>query len=456
MQVNLITVRQLCTGLLITAMMLIGANAYAVDIYPDKKTGRIDDKMANDDTSETDDEPLATKRLSKKDVERLLKKGSIEDRRRLFKQLSSEQKAKAFKHLDLEEQIIAFKWLGRKEKQMVFTSLEDQAKVELFSKLDSRNQKLIFRGLEDQTKTQILSGMNREQRRKWLVRYPGLRLLMSDEAALPDQPLKERIKKRDERPTEKKPPSRIEKVMSGIFPQTIERNLTQFGYDFFQASPMDFGPLIDVPVGEDYVLGPGDGFIIHLWGKVEEEFPVTVSPEGAIMVPHIGSLTVAQLTFKEAKQLLKKKFKEYYPHFSMSLTMDQLRSIQVFVIGEVQRPGTYSISGLSTVIDALYASGGPRKTGTLRNIKVTRNSETIATLDLYSFLIDGRKGTDIRLRSGDTVFVPVIGTVAGIAGNVRRPAIYEMNSATTIGRLFELSGGVMPTGHLQNVVVERV
>ncbi|MGD8834064.1 MAG: SLBB domain-containing protein, partial [Desulfobacteraceae bacterium] len=169
-----------------------------------------------------------------------------------------------------------------------------------------------------------------------------------------------------------------------------------------------------------------------------------------------GSLTVAQLTFKEAKQLLKKKFKEYYPHFSMSLTMDQLRSIQVFVIGEVQRPGTYSISGLSTVIDALYASGGPRKTGTLRNIKVTRNSETIATLDLYSFLIDGRKGTDIRLRSGDTVFVPVIGTVAGIAGNVRRPAIYEMNSATTIGRLFELSGGVMPTGHLQNVVVERV
>jgi protein involved in polysaccharide export with SLBB domain len=456
MQLTLIPTRRACSVLLMMTMMLIGASVDAADLYKGKGPVRTSGMTTGGNSSTTDEDELATKRLSKKDVERLLRKGTREDQRRLFKQLTSEQKIKAFRHLDFKEQVLAFKWLSSKEKQMVFTSLDNQTKVELFSRLDSRNQKLIFRSLEDETKTQILTGMNREQRRQWLFRYPGLRLLMSDEASLPERPLASVLKKKEEWLSEKKPPSRIETVMSGIFPQIIQRNLTQFGYDFFDASSARFGPLTDVPVGEDYVLGPGDGFMIHLWGKVEDEYPVKVSPEGAIMVPRIGSLTVAQLTFKEAKELLQKKFKEYYPDFSMSLTMDRLRSIQVFVIGEVQRPGTYHISGLSTVIDALYAAGGPRKTGSLRNIKMTRNSDTLATLDLYDFLIDGRKGDDIRLRSGDTVFVPVIGTVAGIAGNVRRPAIYELKDTTTISRLFELSGGVMPTGHLQNVVVERV
>jgi len=244
--------------------------------------------------------------------------------------------------------------------------------------------------------------------------------------------------------------------MSGEFPQSIERELTQFGYDFFDETPPVFKPLTDVPVGEDYILGPGDAFIIHLWGNVEDEYSVKVTPEGTIIVPRIGGLTVSGLTLRETRKLLESKFKEYYPDFSMSLTMDQLRSVQVFVIGEVQRPGTYHISGISTIIDALYAAGGPRKTGSLRAIKVTRNAEVLATLDLYTFLIEGRKIEDVRLRSGDTVLVPVIGEVVGIAGNVRRPGIYEMKSATNVGQLFEMAGGIMPTGHLQNVVVERI
>jgi protein involved in polysaccharide export with SLBB domain len=437
-------------------MILIGATVEAADIYNGKEPVGITGKMTGGDWPETDEDQLTTKRLSKKDVVRLLKRGTGEDQRRLFNQLTSKQKTNVFQNLDLKEQVSAFKWLSRKEKQMVFTNLDDQAQAVLFSRLDNWNQKLLFRILEDETKTRILSAMDLEQRRRWLVRHPGLGLLMSDEAALPYRSLTPVLKKRDAKLSGIKQSSRIETVMSGFFPQVIQRNLTQFGYDFFDTSSGNLEPLNNVPVGEDYVLGPGDGFIIHLWGKVEDEYRVKVSPQGAIMVPRIGSLTVAQLTFKETKQLLRKKFKEYYPDFSMSLTMDRLGSIQVFVIGEVQRPGTYSINGLSTAIDALYAAGGPRKTGSLRQIKITRNSNTLATLDLYDFLIDGRKGDDIRLRSGDTVFVPVIGTVAGIAGNVRRPAIYELKDATTINRLFELSGGVMPTGHLQNVVVERV
>lgn len=463
MQVKPIKTRQLWAGLLLISLILVGTKVYPADTYPTKRPAAFDhntmadDEADTEDESFTDDDSLSTKRLNKDEVEHLLEEGSAEDQKRLFKRLSSEQKSKAFQYLSLEERVVAFKWLNRKEKQMVFTGLEDQARVELFSRLDDRSQKLIFRGLEDRTKAKILSGMKQEQRRKWMVRYPGLRLLMSDEAASQDTPKKPSKKLWEKRPTEEKEePSRIESVLSGFFPQTIKRSLTQFGYDFFETAPPAFRSLTDVPVGEDYILGPGDSFVIHLWGKVEDEYPVTVSSEGAIMVPRIGSLTVAQLTFKETKQLLNRKFKEYYPQFAMSLTMDRLRTIQVFVIGEVKRPGTYRISGLSTIIDALYASGGPRKTGSLRNIKVTRNANTLATLDLYSFLIDGHKGEDIRLRSGDTVFVPVIGTVAGIAGNVRRPAIYEMKKATTIGELFELSGGVMPTGHLKNIVVERI
>jgi protein involved in polysaccharide export with SLBB domain len=464
MKGNTVKLRCFWTGLLLIAFIAVWAKVYAADTYPTKRPSAFgaemdaDEKADSDDESTMDDDALSTRRLNKDEVERLLEDGSSEDQRRLFKRLSPEQKSKAFEYFSLKERVMAFKWLNRKEKQMVFTALEDQARVELFSRLDDRNQKLIFRGLEDRTKARILSGMKQEQRRKWMVRYPGLRLLMSDEASSQDLPSLESLKKPRKKGLieEKEKPSRIESVMSGIFPQTIKRNLTQFGYDFFETAPPAFRSLTDVPVGEEYILGPGDSFIIHLWGKVEDEYPVTVSSEGAIMVPRIGSLTVAQLTFKEAKQLLNRKFKEYYPQFTMSLTMDRLRTIQVFVIGEVKRPGTYRVSGLSTIIDALYASGGPRKTGSLRNIKVTRNADTLATLDLYSFLIDGHKGEDIRLRSGDTVFVPVIGTVAGIAGNVRRPAIYEIKKATSIGELFELSGGVMPTGHLQNVVVERI
>jgi len=441
MHVKAVFERHLCTGVLVMAMVLASVHVFAAD-------PSFDDQMA-------------TERLSKADVRRLLEAGSTEDQRRLFNQLTPEQKVAAFQNLGLEEQTRAFKWLNGKEKQMVFAGLEEQIKPELFSRLDDSDQELIFKGLEDRTKSQILGGMRDEQRRQWLARYPGLRLLMPDEAKLQAlQPQTPPETQKQPLPTEQLPlkeqSSRIEKIMSGAFPQTIERELTQFGYDFFDVTPPVFTPLAEVPAGEDYVLGPGDGFVIHLWGKVENNYAVLVSRDGTIVVPRIGSLTVAGLTFKETKRLLENKFKEYYPNFSMSMTMDRLRSIQVFVIGEVQRPGTYTISGLSTVINALYAAGGPRKTGSLRNIKVTRDADTPAVLDLYAFLIEGRKKEDIRLRSGDTVFVPVIGSVAGIAGNVRRPAIYEMKNATSIGQLLDLAGGVMPTGHLQNVVVERI
>jgi protein involved in polysaccharide export with SLBB domain len=481
MQAKCNRVRRLVIALLLGAMILATGNGYAAEESPGEK-------ISTERLNRSEDGGLPDTGLPDT--------GSTMNRHRLFDQLSPEQKAEAFGRLELKEQVLVFKWLSGEEKKMVFSGLDTNAKVELFSRLDDSDQELLFNGQEDRAKSRILSGMNSDQRSKWMFRYPGLRMLMPDDAQLQSRdsklsPLRDRPFSRDrqlqnekawekqsssreeqkwqqEKPWQQKrqwpkasekrdkKPSRIENIMSGRFPQTIERKLTQFGYDFFDMTPPAFMPLTDVPVGDDYLMGPGDAFVINLWGRVEDQYKVAVSPEGTINIPRLGSLTVAQLTFKQTRVLLESKFKEYYPDFSMSLTMDRLRTIQVFVIGEVAHPGMYSISGLSTVIDALYAAGGPRKAGSLRNIKVTRRADTVATLDLYTFLIQGRKAEDIRLRSGDTVFVPVIGAVAGIAGNVRRPGIYEMKDATTIGQLFELAGGAMPTGHLQNVVVERI
>ena len=434
------TIKRLWPALLLTAVFLAGA-AHAFAAVPSQE------------------DEIAPQGLSSTEIERILKAAPSEEQRRLFNRLTPGQKTKAFQHLSPEEQPKVFKWLSEKEKEMVFATLDEKTKSELFARLDEPDQELIFSGLEDRTKAQILSRLPREKRSLWLARYPGLRLLIPDETV--PEPRAEEVQPREKqslekRTREKEKPSRIERIMSGIFPQSIERNLTQFGYDFFSVTPPAFTPLSGVPVGDDYIFGPEDAFTIHLWGKVEAKYPVIVTSEGTIIVPRIGSVTVGDLTLKETRDLLRRKFREFYQDFSMSITMDRLRAIQVFVIGEVERPGTYSVSGLSTVIDALYAAGGLRKTGSLRNIKVTRSGDAVTTVDMYTFLIEGRKVHDIRLHPGDTVFVPVIGPVAGIAGNVRRPAIYEIRDQTTIGRLLELAGGVMPTGYLQNVVIERI
>lgn len=252
------------------------------------------------------------------------------------------------------------------------------------------------------------------------------------------------------------PLSDIEKTMSGDFPTSIARTLSQFGYDYFTKGPSSFIPESAVPVGPDYIIGPNDKFTIYLWGGVEESYNVTVSRDGSITLPRLGTLVVAGLTFAELEDFLLHKFREYYPDFEMSVTMGSLRTIEVFIIGELKTAGTYSLTSLSTVISALFASGGPSKTGSMRDIKVYDNEQLIKSIDLYEFFIKGTRGNDILLQQGYTIFIPIIGPVVGIAGHVKRPAIYEIKNEQTIGDIIELAGGVLPTGHLQNVIVERI
>jgi protein involved in polysaccharide export with SLBB domain len=238
---------------------------------------------------------------------------------------------------------------------------------------------------------------------------------------------------------------------------TLDPNalLRQFGYDLFARVPTTFAPVTDVPVGPDYVIGPGDSLNILLWGGVQEGYQLEVDRNGAVALPRLGVVQVWGLTLDQVQRLLQQRFSEFYADFRLAVTLGKLRTILVYVVGEVRQPGAYTVSSLSTIINALFASGGPTKNGSLRRIQLVRQGRRIHTLDLYDLLLRGNKSQDTALQSGDTILVPLIGAVAGVAGNVKRPAIYELDPGTTLQSLLELAGGVTALGYLQRVQVER-
>jgi protein involved in polysaccharide export with SLBB domain len=237
--------------------------------------------------------------------------------------------------------------------------------------------------------------------------------------------------------------------------EELKLDIEPFGYSLFQAAAAP-APTGQQPVGLDYVLGPDDEFTVTVWGQVDGVYKVKVNREGEAIFPRIGAVPVAGLTFGELKLLLAQTFGQQFKNTSISVAMGQLRSLQVFVVGEVQKPGSYVVNSLSTALNALLASGGVTKNGTLRDIQVVRAGKTAARLDLYQFLLKGDKSQDVRLQDQDTVFVPLVGTVVGVAGHVLRPAIYEVRPAATLGEVLDLAGGVRPTGYLTRVQIERI
>ena len=260
------------------------------------------------------------------------------------------------------------------------------------------------------------------------------------------------------RPGEEEPLSAIERdYEESVEPGTppAERRLRQFGYDVFRAPATTFAPVEDVAVGPDYILGPGDSLTIYVWGLVESVFSETVNRNGEIFVPRAGTLKVWGLTFQKAEQLIREQLGKVYTGFQISVTLGRLRTIRVFVMGSVVRPGSYTLSALSTVTNALFAAGGPSKQGTLRKILLLRNNQAISEIDFYDFLLRGQKTGDVRLESGDTVFVPQIGPVVALVGRVNQPAIYELKNETRVIDLLTLAGGVTPRGYLERVQLER-
>ncbi len=376
---------------------------------------------------------------------------SLEEKKRLFSSLSEDEKKAVFESLSETDKEKLFTNLSEADRKELFISLGEADKQEIFNNLSEADRESLFINLSKTDKIFLFEGLTDTEKREWLQKYPDLALIIRDKEIGPPT-LEEEVK-----PAEKPElPSRIERILSGQFPTEISRDLHQYGYDFFSKDISTFTPITNVPVGAGYIIGPGDNFTIHLWGRVEKSYSVSVTRDGSIIVPNLGTLDVSGLSFAELKRFLFRKFKEYYPDFEMSVTMGRLRTIDIFLVGEANNPGTYSLSSLSTVISTLYAAGGPSKNGSLRNVKVFRNGKHVTTLDLYEFFIKGMKNNDIRLQTGDTIFIPVIGSVVGVAGNVRRPAIYEMKGGETIGDTIELAGGVLPFGYLNNVIIERI
>jgi polysaccharide biosynthesis/export protein len=232
------------------------------------------------------------------------------------------------------------------------------------------------------------------------------------------------------------------------------KSLTQFGYSYFKN--VSFSPQTEVSVSDDYLTGPGDSLVLNLWGSVEGSYDLTVSRSGEVLLPKVGPVKVAGIPFGKLAEVFRLRLNRDFRDYHLSVSMGKLRNIKVFVVGEVNSPGDYSVSSLSTLINALGAAGGPTKNGSLRNIMLRHAGHGDETIDLYSFFTRGDKSRDVRLSSGDTIFVPVLGRVAAIAGSVKRPAIYELKDERTLKDLIGLAEGLTATGYLPQVQISRV
>ncbi|MGA1795603.1 MAG: SLBB domain-containing protein [bacterium] len=236
----------------------------------------------------------------------------------------------------------------------------------------------------------------------------------------------------------------------------VSTEIDQFGYSLFAGTPTTFAPATDIPVPRDYIIGPEDEVLVHLYGARQEQLILTVTRKGTINFPDEGPIHVAGLTFSRMTSLIEEIVKNKMIGVNVYITMGQLRSIRVFVLGDVERPGSYTVSGLSTLSHALFVSGGVKKIGTLRAIELRRDGKRISVLDLYDFLLKGDTSGDVRLLPGDVVFVPPVGNTAGIAGEVKRPAIYELKGKTTVGGLIDMAGGLLATGFKNMAQIERI
>lgn len=233
----------------------------------------------------------------------------------------------------------------------------------------------------------------------------------------------------------------------------VSTKLSPFGYSMFKRSFAQ--PLPAQPVAPDYIIGPGDEIQILLWGRVNTTYTLKVGQDGRILFPQIGPLTVAGMSYDEMKNFLTQQATRIIGA-NVAITLSRLRQIQVFVLGEVQSPGPYNINAMSTMLDALLAAGGPTERGSLRKVSLKRNGKVISILDVYDLLLKGDKNKDKRLKHGDIVYVPLVGPLVGIAGNVRRPAIYELKKETNLNQAIKLAGGLLPVAWNQMIQVERI
>jgi polysaccharide export outer membrane protein len=220
--------------------------------------------------------------------------------------------------------------------------------------------------------------------------------------------------------------------------------LQPFGYDLFERDPSTFSPVTNVPVPADYVVGSGDQLQVQLYGSQNRTLPLTVDRDGRVNFPELGPINVAGQRFSSVKEDIEQRVARQMLGVKASVSMGDTRSIRVFVLGEAQVPGSYTISGLGTMTSALYAAGGIKRVGSLRDVQLKRGGIIVRHLDLYDLLIRGDTTDDAKLLPGDVVFIPSLGETASIEGEIHRPAIYEIRPGATVAELVKLAGGMTP------------
>ncbi len=232
--------------------------------------------------------------------------------------------------------------------------------------------------------------------------------------------------------------------------------LERFGLEVFRRAPESVGVPMDLPAGPEYVLGPGDGLTIDLWGGVSQRLFRTVDREGRLSLPEAGPLLVSGKTLGDVQEAVQRTLRTQYRDVSADLSLGRLRTVRVYVVGEVVSPGAYDISSLSTPLNALFAAGGITARGSLRHLRHSRGRQLVEEVDAYDLLLHGIRGDLKNLENGDTLLVPPVGPQVSVDGMVRRPAIYELRGETNLGEVLDLAGGILPAAALRHIEVQRL
>jgi protein involved in polysaccharide export with SLBB domain len=234
------------------------------------------------------------------------------------------------------------------------------------------------------------------------------------------------------------------------------RKLDFFGADLFE-SPETYASDANAPPPADYVLGPGDEVRVQIWGAVDYNGTHTLDRNGQISLPKMGVVVLSGVPVRNLEAVLRSQVAKVFTNFEINANLGRLRSIQIYVVGQAQQPGTYRVSSVSTLVNAVFASGGPTTNGSMRNIQLKRAGRTITTLDLYDFIAKGEKGRDVPLQSGDVIVIPPVGPRIAVAGAFDQAAIYELKlGASTVGDILSLSGGVPALASTRKALLERI
>ncbi|MFT5815974.1 MAG: polysaccharide export outer membrane protein [Psychroserpens sp.] len=231
--------------------------------------------------------------------------------------------------------------------------------------------------------------------------------------------------------------------------------LTRFGMEVFSNAPSTFTPTMDIAIPKHYILGVGDQLSIQIYGKENAEYILPITREGNILIPDVGPIKVVGLAFAEMKRFLSERIQQRIIGVNVVVSLAELRSMRIFVLGDAYKPGPYTLSSLSSVTHAIFAAGGVSDIGSLRNIEVKRAGKIVQVVDLYDLLINGDSSSDILLQSGDVVFIPTQSKNVSIRGEVRRPAIYELKAGDNFNQIIEMAGGLLPSAYPQSTIVER-